>query len=80
VLTADFFCSYYRWFTSPTTVNAFYSASTNQISEYLTSESPYKVPVWEIMYQASDNIRTVCVFVTENQNLQPGNSAVRHLK
>uniref|UniRef100_A0A8C9EIP0 Phosphate regulating endopeptidase homolog X-linked n=1 Tax=Pavo cristatus TaxID=9049 RepID=A0A8C9EIP0_PAVCR len=31
VLTADFFCSHYRWFTSPTTVNAFYSASTNQI-------------------------------------------------
>lgn len=31
-----FFSLFNRWFTSPTTVNAFYSSSTNQISEYLT--------------------------------------------
>ncbi|OXB71695.1 UNVERIFIED_CONTAM: hypothetical protein H355_010172 [Colinus virginianus] len=37
-----------EWFTSPTTVNAFYSASTNQISEYLYSEPVYKVSVWKI--------------------------------
>lgn len=33
----DICFSCYRWFTNPTTVNAFYSASTNQIREYSVS-------------------------------------------